>query len=205
MRRSLGRIAAAAAGVAALAAVGSASSRAHAAYQPDVEAASGTFITFRGTSVQCLVFGPISTIEGKWGVLCFKGNPKQRAAGTRWVMLTPLTALSGTKSSRSWETITLATKLSINITLPLDKTFELSGIRYTNHGQQARLACRYQLLSGDYSGEKGVICADTKQGNPIPNSSGIVITQRRVAFVTFRAGRVEIDDVWQQAPCACDK
>jgi hypothetical protein len=204
-RLALGRIAAVAAGVAAFVAVLATSSPAQAAYSPDAEAPSGTFLTFRGTSVQCLVFGPISTIEGKWGVLCFKGNRKQRAADTRWIMITPLTALSGTSESRTWKTITLATKITFNMTLPLDKTFELSGIRYTNNGQQARLACRYQVLSGSYSGEKGVICADTKQGNPIPNSTGVIMTQGRVAFVTFRGGRVEIDDVWRQPPCACDK
>jgi hypothetical protein len=33
----------------------------------------------------------------------------------------------------------------------------------------------------------------------------MLITQRRVAFVTFRRGRVEVDDVWKQPSCACDK
>ena len=104
---------------------------------------SGTLVAFRGTSLQCLVFGPISSVEGKWGVMCFKGKPKQWAEGTRWVVITPQTALTGTSNSRTIDAVTSKTTIRFNIAVPLDHAFEYSGLRYTVGGRKARLQCRY--------------------------------------------------------------
>jgi hypothetical protein len=138
--------------------------------------------------------------------MCFKGKPKTREQGTRWVVITPLTALSGTTSSRTWKAVTSATKIRFNVSSnPLGTTLEFSGLSYVTEGVQARLQCRFEVIPVIDAGKPALTCADTSAGKPIPNSTGIVVSQRRVAFVTFRAGGLVVDDVWRQPPCACDK
>jgi hypothetical protein len=167
----------------------------------------GSLVAFRGTSVQCLVFGPLSRVKGRNGILCFKGQPRQHAAGTRWVSMTSTSIDSSTSSTDGvYRAITSATTIRSTVAVSLGSTFSLAGVRYRSKGRAAELGCRFQLVTAIDSGQKAVICADVNGGRPIPNSYGFVITQRRVASVTFRSdGRVEVDASWRQPPCACDK
>jgi hypothetical protein len=169
---------------------------------------SGTLLFFRGTSTQCLVFGPIATIKGKRGILCFKGPPRQRRSGTRWVSSTPTTVSSSTSGTESYVAITSRTNIRKTTTMSLNSTFNLAGVNYSRKGKAARLGCRFQVIRGvPDPGGKAVVCADVDSRGPIPGGSGFVITQRAVAVVEFASanGNAKIDVSWRQPRCSCDK
>jgi hypothetical protein len=168
---------------------------------------SGTIVAFRDTSLQCLVFGPLSGVKGKNGVLCFKGRPRRRAGGTRWVMTTPRSITSSTSSSdATYRAITSSTPIRASVALSQGSTFTLAGVRYTSNGRTAELGCRYQVVRVVDPGQKAVICTDVDGGTPVPGSFGFVLSQRVLAMVEFRSdGQLTIETTWRLPPCSCDK
>jgi hypothetical protein len=173
-----------------------------------LELRRGTLVFFQGTSTQCLLFGPIAKIKGKSGVACFKGPPRQRAAGTRWIIATPASLWSSESNTDEWVEASTNTTIRSTRTMTLNTSFTIAGLRFTTNGRSAQLGCRFQVIRGAPDpAAKAVICADLVGGQPVRGSDGFVITQRAVGVVEFRSsdGNAKISPTWRQPPCKCDK
>lgn len=167
---------------------------------------SGDLVAFEGTSLQCLVFGPIARVEGKHGVLCFKGRPRQHATGTRWIAMTPRSIFSSGSVTRDFRSITSAASIQRVVRASTGTTLTVAGLTYANKGRTAQLGCRYQRIAAIDADAKGVLCADVANGMPLPDSYGFLLTQGLAATLTYGAnGSVKVDTRWRLPRCACDK
>jgi hypothetical protein len=169
---------------------------------------SGTLVAFRGTSLQCLAFGPLARVEGERGVLCFKGHPRQHAAGTRWIWTTSKSISSAANSTDAeYRAIRSGTTIRRTVTVAPGTTFRLAGTGHVWRGRPAELGCGFERAAGEPAGQARVICVTLGETGPLPRSYGFLVSQRLVASITFAADgrRFTVDTQWRQPPCSCDR
>jgi hypothetical protein len=156
------------------------SAAAQSASRETVSLRSGDYVVFRGTSLQCLAFGPVALIKGKTGIFCFKGPPRQHKAGTYWAWLSPARISIAASEDSEFTAITSATTIRRTVPLSLNASVRLVG---------TKLGCFFQLSRVVDPGQKVVVCSALDARGPVPGKYGFVLSERIVASVTFGADR----------------
>jgi hypothetical protein len=162
--------------------LGSGSGEAWTATVPSITLHSGGFVVFKGTTVQCLAFGPIARIAGKRGIFCFVGRPKKHRSGTYWIAWTPTDDYSGRSgTSATFRAVTSATTIRSTVTTAGGTLLRVSG---------TEIGCVFQVSQAVDPGHKAVFCTDVdRQGRPFPESDGFAISDRYLVFVSFDSSR----------------
>jgi hypothetical protein len=151
---------------------------------PTVTMGSGNLVVFKGTTVQCLTFGPIARIPGKRGLLCFVGRPKTHATGTYWIVWTPTDDYYG-KSGTSpvFRAVTSATTIHSTVT-----TTGTEGTVLRLRGTE--IGCVFATSRAVDPGHKTAFCTDfDPQGRPYPESDGFAMSDRYLAFTSYDSSR----------------
>lgn len=172
---------------AAAASLGSGSGQAGRAAVPRVTLQSGSYVVFKGTSVQCLTFGPIElqTSIGKTrGILCFVGPPKTYRPRTYYLELTTSGFVYNKKADSDFRKITSVTKIKASGTV-------------TAGGPLLRVAgttigCVFEVGKAVDPGRKTVMCAnrvDAATGAPIPGTGGLALSDRLLAEISYDSNR----------------
>jgi len=179
-----------------------------------VDVSSGDWVEFRGTSIQCLVFGPVAAVKGKNGILCFKGRPGEREANTIWVSFTPTTfAIAQAARQPPFLAISRATDRKRVVRVPLDSSLRLTHTRFTKDGEPGYVFCvfasggRILPRQATPAGEKAVLCVRAGQAGPLPQSTAFFMTQRRAGIVDFGStpSRLKVAFARAQPRCSCDR
>jgi hypothetical protein len=165
---------------------------------------SGDFVVFKGTSLQCLAFGPVR-VKGTptTGILCFKGPPRQHWGASWWMAVTyqgsGITA-ADTANNALFRAATAGTKIRRTLTVSQTGT----GVFLQPQGG-AKIGCNFATSVVVDPGKKAVLCVGEGKGWREPY--GFVLSQRRLASVTFGPNWnvVEISASWRQPRCRCDK
>ncbi len=141
-----------------------------------ISLASGSLVTFRGTRLQCLTFGPLAFVKGKRGIVCFKGPPRQRERGTYWAADTATTVITKRDDSE-FDRIGAATTIHWHVTTSVDQRLLVTG---------TKVGCWLRVSETFDPGHKAVYCADVdRNGNAVGRSVGFVFSERQVSWVTF--------------------
>lgn len=141
--------------------------------QGTVAIRSGDLVVFRGTSLQCLAFGPRTQIKGKSGILCFKGPRRQHKLGTWWALVTRASIHAGTADSDAFRAATSGTTIRRTLTIVLNDSVVFAG---------SGIGCWFRTSE---AGEKGVMCGESRGARPRPASEGFLLTERILATVVF--------------------
>jgi hypothetical protein len=141
---------------------------------------SGDYVILQGTTLQCLVFGPVAKIVGRTGTFCFEGKPRRHRQGTYWAWQSTTSLSFADGEDAQFDAITSATHIRRTVLLSLNGSFRVVG---TN------LGCFFQVSRKVDPGHKVVVCSEVDAVGPLPGKVGFVLSERLVASVTFGSDR----------------
>jgi hypothetical protein len=152
-------------------------------YVPSITFGSGTFLVFKGSTIQCLAFGPIASVAGKRGLFCFIGPPRTHKAHSYWAMVTPTKGIYDDVEKGVYVAITRHTRIKSTITV--------SSVGVTAlHVKGTYIGCQYVLNKGIDPAGRVVICTDVDaQGRPYPKTYGFALSDHLFAAISFDAYR----------------
>ena len=130
--------------------------------------------------MQCLAFGPILKINGKTGIFCFKGPPRQHERGTYWAWQSTTRISFADGEDAEFDAITSATHIRRTVSLSLNASFRVAG---------TKLGCFFQLSRTVDPGHKVVVCSEVDARGPLAGKYAFVLSERLVASVTFGSDR----------------
>lgn len=151
---------------------------------------SGDLAVFRGTSLQCLAFGPVAQVKGKNGVLCFKGPRGQHKLGTWWASTTKRSIDAAPGDSAVFRAVTSHTTIRRTVRISLDGSVRVA---------HAGVTCWFQISERVAPGQRIVLCVDADNRGPRPGGDGFVLSERLLAIVEFDADRKvgKVGPVWR--------
>ena len=161
-------------------------------------------MTFKGTTLQCLAFGPVPVKRTPTtGVLCFKGPPRQHFGASWWMSVTyqrPGLSAAPTTDDALFRAATSRT--TIRRTGNVSKT--ATGVFLRPRGG-ANIGCLFAVSEVVDPGKKAVSCVG--EGKGWRDRYGFVLSQRRLASVTFGPSwnALHVSVSWRQPRCGCDK